>query len=360
MKKATNNEKNLLNKNISKNIKLDSILARGFNKSILKEIETNTNTLIRMNYDAKTFDASATIKGSKNSDIEEAEEKLNEILKNLDSEFVPFEEKEIFSLYKKCSYELNEIRKNLNLFIIRQDNGLSLVGKKDNITKALEILEYSKNIISNKTVKKKLTEEEAFLFNSNYRGQIKAKTGAEVKIFNKTNHKELNISGNKNDIDKALEMIEELLKKRKCTQVDINEKVIALLLSSKAQKIKDIEKDTCTSIQINKTSHVAQIYGHEDNIHLAKDVLENLVQSEGKEGKEGKFIPNNLYVTVEMNVETEHIGSVIGKKGRTINKIQEDTFAKKIHIDKENKKIYIHGTQKTVDAAQKRNTKNSK
>lgn len=344
------NEKNSNTKNVSKNIKLDSVLARGFNKGLLKDIENKTNTLIRMNYDAKTFEASATIKGSKNSDIEEAEEKLNDIFKNLDSEFVEFEERELFSLYKKCSYELNEIRKDLNLFIIRHDNGISLVGKKENITKALEILDYAKSIISNKTVKKKLTEEEAFLFNANYRSYIKSKTGAEVKIFNKSNYKELNISGNKNDIDNALEMIEDLLKKRKCTEVEINEKVIALLLSSKAQKIKEIEKDTSTSIQINKNNHIAQIYGHEDKIHLAKDILENLVLSENKESK---FIPNNLYVTVEMSVETEHIGSIIGKKGRTINKIQEDTFAKKIHIDKENKKIYIHGTQKTVDSAQR-------
>ncbi|CRG99671.1 PRE-binding protein, putative [Plasmodium relictum] len=344
------NEKNSNTKNVTKNIKLDSVLARGFNKGLLKDIENKTNTLIRMNYDSKTFEASATIKGSKSSDIEEAEGKLNDIFKNLDSEFVKFEERELFSLYKKCSYELNEIRKNLNLFIIRHDNGISLVGKKENINKALEILDYAKSIISNKTVKKKLTEEEAFLFNANYRSYIKSKTGAEVKIFNKSNYKELNISGNKNDIDKALQMIEDLLKKRKCTEVEINEKVIALLLSSKAQKIKEIEKDTSTSIQINKTNHIAQIYGHEDKIHLAKDILENLVLSESKESK---FIPNNLYVTVEMSVETEHIGSIIGKKGRTINKIQEETFAKKIHIDKENKKIYIHGTQKTVDAAQK-------
>ncbi|SCN61866.1 PRE-binding protein, putative [Plasmodium chabaudi chabaudi] len=354
-----NNEKNTNAKNISKTIKLDSVLGRGFNKGLLKDIETKTNTLIRMNYDAKTFDASATIKGSKDADIQEAENKLNEILKGLDSEFIKFEERELFALYKKCAYELNDIRKNLNLFVIRHDNGISLVGDKENIKKALEILDHAKNIISSKSVKKKLTEEEAFLFNANYRNQIKAQTGAEVKIFNKTNYKELNISGNKTNIDDAIQMIDDLLKKRKCVEVAINERVIALLLSAKAQKIKDIEKDTYTSIQINKTSYIAQIYGHEDNIYLAKDVLENLVQTEGKddkdakEGQDGKSSSSNLYITVEMNIDTEHIGSIIGKKGRTINRIQEDTYVKKIHIDKENKKVFIQGTPKTVEVAQK-------
>ncbi|SBT34102.1 PRE-binding protein, putative (PREBP) [Plasmodium ovale wallikeri] len=350
IEKATTNEKNSSTKNISKNIKLDSVLARGFNKGLLKEIENKTNTSIRINYDAQTFEASATIRGNKNTDIDEAEEKLNEILKNLETEFVEFEEREIFALYKRCAYELNDIRMNLNLFVIRHDNGISLVGKRENITKALEILDYAKNVISNKSVKKKLTEEEAFLFNANFRNHIKTQTGAEVKIFNKLNYKELNISGNKNDIDNAIEMVEELLKKKKCVEVELNEKVIAVLLSAKAQKIKEIEKDTSTSIQINKSTYVAQIYGHEDSIHLAKDILENLVQTEVKDNNP---VPNNLYITVEMTVDTEYIGSIIGKKGRTINKIQEDTFAKKIHIDKETKKVFIHGTQKTVEAAQK-------
>lgn len=354
-----NNEKNSSAKNVSKTIKLDSVLGRGFNKGLLKEIETKTNTLIRMNYDAKTFDASATIKGSKDADIQEAEKKLNEILNSLESEFIKFEERELFALYKKCAYELNDIRKNLNLFVIRHDNGISLVGKQENIKKALEILDHAKNIISSKSVKKKLTEEEAFLFNANYRNQIKAQTGAEVKIFNKTNYKELNISGNKSNIDDAIQMIDDLLKKRKSVEVAINERVIALLLSAKAQKIKEIEKDTYTSIQINKTNYIAQIYGHEDNIFLAKDVLENLVQTEGKdekdakEGQDGKSSSNNSYITVEINIDTEHIGSIIGKKGRTINRIQEDTYVKKIHIDKENKKVFIQGTPKTVEVAQK-------
>lgn len=354
-----NNEKNSSAKNVSKTIKLDSVLGRGFNKGLLKEIETKTNTLIRMNYDAKTFDASATIKGSKDADIQEAEKKLNEILNSLESEFIKFEERELFALYKKCAYELNDIRKNLNLFVIRHDNGISLVGKQENIKKALEILDHAKNIISSKSVKKKLTEEEAFLFNANYRNQIKAQTGAEVKIFNKTNYKELNISGNKSNIDDAIQMIDDLLKKRKSVEVAINERVIALLLSAKAQKIKEIEKDTYTSIQINKTNYIAQIYGHEDNIYLAKDVLENLVQTEGKdekdakEGPDGKSSSNNSYITVEINIDTEHIGSIIGKKGRTINRIQEDTYVKKIHIDKENKKVFIQGTPKTVEIAQK-------
>ncbi|CAG9478862.1 PRE-binding protein, putative [Plasmodium vivax] len=345
-----NNEQSANTKNISKDIKLDSVLGRGFNKSLLKAIEAKTNTFIRMNYDSKSFEAWATIKGNKNSDIEEAEEKLNEIIKSLESKFVEFDEREMFNLYKKCAYELNDIKVNLNLFVVRHDNGISLVGKGENIQKGLEILDYVKNVISSKSVKKKVTEEEAYLFNANYRNYIKAQTGAEVKIFNKTNYKELNISGNKNDIDNALQLIDELLEKRKCVHVEITEKVIAMLLSAKAQKIKEIEKDTSTSIQINKNNHVAQIYGHEENIALAKDVLQNLLQSDDKEEK---YNANNNYITVEMVVDTEHIGSIIGKKGRTINKIQEETFAKKIHIDKDSKKVLIQGTPKTVEAAQK-------
>ncbi|ANQ07925.1 Qf122 antigen [Plasmodium coatneyi] len=346
------NEQSANTKNISKDIKLDSVLGRGFNKSLLKGIEVKTNTFIRMNYDPKTFEASATIKGNKSSDIEEAEEKLNEIIKGLESKFIEFDEREMFNLYKKCAYELNDIKMNLNLFVVRHDNGISLVGKGENIQKGLEILDYVKNIISSKSVKKKVTEEEAYLFNANYRNYIKAQTGAEVKIFNKTNYKELNISGNKNDIDNALQLIDELLEKRKCVHVEITEKVIAMLLSSKAQKIKEIEKDTSTSIQINKNNHVAQIYGHEENIALAKDVLQNLLQSSSDDMEE-KYNPNNNYITVEMVVDTEYIGSIIGKKGRTINKIQEETFAKKIHIDKDSKKVLIQGTPKTVEAAQK-------
>ncbi|CAA9987759.1 PRE-binding protein, putative [Plasmodium knowlesi strain H] len=338
-------------KNISKDIKLDSVLGRGFNKSLLKAIEVKTNTFIRMNYDPKSFEAWATIKGNKTADIEEAEEKLNEIIKGLESKFIEFDEREMFNLYKKCAYELNDIKMNLNLFVVRQDNGISLVGKGENIQKGLEILDYVKNVISSKSVKKKVTEEEAYLFNANYRNYIKTQTGAEVKIFNKTNYKELNISGNKNDIDNALKLIDELLEKRKCVHVEITEKVIAMLLSSKAQKIKEIEKDTSTSIQINKNNHVAQIYGHEENIALAKEVLQNLLQS--SDDKEEKQTTNNNYITVEMVVDTEYIGSIIGKKGRTINKIQEETFAKKIHIDKDSKKVLIQGTPKTVEAAQK-------
>ncbi|GAB66055.1 QF122 antigen [Plasmodium cynomolgi strain B] len=345
-----NTEQSANTKNISKDIKLDSVLGRGFNKSLLKAIEAKTNTFIRMNYDSKSFEAWATIKGNKTSDIEEAEEKLNEIIKGLESKFVEFDEREMFNLYKKCAYELNDIKINLNLFVVRHDNGISLVGKGENIQKGLEILDYVKNVISSKSVKKKVTEEEAYLFNANYRNYIKAQTGAEVKIFNKTNYKELNISGNKNDIDNALQLIDELLEKRKCVHVEITEKVIAMLLSAKAQKIKEIEKDTSTSIQINKNNHVAQIYGHEENIALAKDVLQNLLQSDDKDEK---YSTNNNYITVEMVVDTEYIGSIIGKKGRTINKIQEETFAKKIHIDKDSKKVLIQGTPKTVEAAQK-------
>ncbi|KJP86027.1 hypothetical protein AK88_04358 [Plasmodium fragile] len=347
-----NTEQSANTKNISKDIKLDSVLGRGFNKSLLKAIETKTNTFIRMNYDPKSFEAWATIKGNKNSDIEEAEEKLNEIIKGLESKFVELDEREMFNLYKKCAYELNDIKINLNLFVVRHDNGISLVGKGENIQKGLEILDYVKNVISSKSVKKKVTEEEAYLFNANYRNYIKTQTGAEVKIFNKTNYKELNISGNKNDIDNALKLIDELLEKRKCVPVEITEKVIAMLLSSKAQKIKEIEKDTSTSIQINKNNHVAQIYGHEENIAQAKDVLQNLLL-QSADDKEEKFNTNNNYITVEMVVDTEYIGSIIGKKGRTINKIQEETFAKKIHIDKDSKKVLIQGTPQTVDAAQK-------
>ncbi|EUD67449.1 hypothetical protein C922_02155 [Plasmodium inui San Antonio 1] len=345
-----NTEQSANTKNISKDIKLDSVLGRGFNKSLLKGIEAKTNTFIRMNYDSKSFEAWATIKGNKSSDVEEAEEKLNEIINGLESKFVEFDEREMFNLYKRCAYELNDIKMNLNLFVVRHDNGISLVGKGENIQKGLEILDYVKNVISAKSVKKKVTEEEAYLFNANYRNYIKAQTGAEVKIFNKTNYKELNISGNKNDIDNALQLIDELLEKRKCVHVEITEKVIAMLLSAKAHKIKEIEKDTSTSIQINKNNHVAQIYGHEENIALAKEVLQNLLQSDDKEEK---YNTNNNYITVEMVVDTEHIGSIIGKKGRTINKIQEETFARKIHIDKDTKKVLIQGTPKTVEAAQK-------
>lgn len=347
-------EKSSSNKTHSKMVILDPVLARGFNKVILKEIENNTNTLIKITYDEKKNEATAVIRGNKQSDIEEAEGKLNKIFEALHMHFVELEENTLSSLYKRCKYDLNDIRNELGLFIIRHKNGISLVGKRENIGKAIDIINNAKNSILSKTVKKKVSEEDSYLFNANYRNYIKNETGATVKIFNKNDYKELHISGTSESIDNAVAIIEELLENKKCVEVEISEKTVAFLLSGKAQKIKEIEIDTSTSIQINKNDRVAQIYGHEDKIYLAKDILEQLVLDE-KEGIVGNYNAKESYEEVlEMSVDANNIGIIIGRRGQTINKIQDETYVNKIHVDKEKRKVYLYGSKKAVALAKEK------
>ncbi|VWU50712.1 PRE-binding protein [Hepatocystis sp. ex Piliocolobus tephrosceles] len=439
-------EHNSYAKSMTKSINLNYLKARGFDRSLLKSIEQNTNTMIRIKYDVNTKEAVAEVKGKNSTDIEEAEKQICNLVDSLHTKSIEYGKNERFNIVRRCGYELNDIKNKLNVFVMRNDTGFDFVGSEENIKKAQEVLDYALNVKLITSIKKTLTEEESYLFNANFRNQIKAKTGAEVKIYNKDDYKELNISGNKTDIDNALQMIEELLREKKCTEIAINEDVIALLLSAKAQKIKDIEKDTCTSIQINKNTYVAQIYGSEANIKAAKDILEHLVKTEKRHRRnvspanrhhpnyhqnQGQGYSNNYhrqhhhssggsggsggvvgsggsagggsrngyvsgngsnrrqarhyngyndrkdnnnayrnnnknsnnnnnnnndggnYVTIEMTVDTEHIGSIIGKRGRTINKIQEDTLVKKINIDKYTKKVLIYGGKKNVEAAQK-------
>lgn len=347
-------EKNSGHKAHSKTVVLDPVLARGFNKVILKEIEGNTNTFIKIAYDEKKNEATAVIRGNKQSEIEEAEEKLNKIFESLHVHFLELDENTISSLYKRCKYDLNDIRNELGLFIIKQKNGISLVGKKENIGKAVDIINNAKHSILSKTIRKKLSEEDSYLFNANYRNFIKNKTGATVKIFNKSDYKELHISGTSESIESALAIIEELLENKKCVEVEISEKTVAFLLSGKAQKIKEIEVDTSTSIQINKNERVAQIYGHEDKICLAKDILEQLVLDE-KEGLAGSYhTKENYEEVIELSVDAENIGIIIGRRGQTINKIQDETYVNKIHVDKEKRKVYIYGSKKAVALAKEK------
>lgn len=344
-------EKSSSNKTHTKTVVLDPVLSRGFNKVILKEIENDTNTLIKITYDDKKNEATAIIKGNKQNDLEEAEKKLNRIFESLNMRFMELDEGTLSALYKRCKYDLNDIRNELGLFIIRHKNGISLVGKEENIGKAVDIINNAKNSILSKTVRKKVSEEDSYLFNANYRNYIKNETGATVKIFNKSDHKELHISGTSECIDKALNIIEELLENKKCVEVEISEKTVAFLLSGKAQKIKEIEMDTSTSIQINKNERVAQIYGHEDKIYLAKDILEQLVLDE-KEGAVGNYNTKDSYEeVVELSVDAENIGIIIGRRGQTINKIQDETYVNKIHVDKEKKKVYIYGSKRAVALA---------
>lgn len=345
-------EKNT-NKSISKEIILNSDLARGFHKGLLKDIEKKTNTTIKINYNEQKNEASAIIKGYKNTDIEEAEEELNEIFKGLKVHFIALDENALTALYRRCKYELNDMRKNLNLFILRRDDGISLIGKAENVEEGLEILDKTRAVFMNRTVKKMLTEEEAFLFNANFKNQIKLETGATVKIFNKHDHKEMHISGSDEQISMANEKIEDLLMKKKCVEVEINEKVIALLLSAKAQKIKEIETNTCTSIQINKNNFTAKIYGQEEKIRQAKDILTDLVTNEKRESN-GSAKAEVYEEVAEMTVESEDIGSIIGRRGQMINKIQNDSGVKKIHVDKENRKVYIYGSASAVQSAKEK------
>lgn len=347
-------EKNSSHKAHSKTVILDPVLARGFNKVILKEIEGSTNTFIKILYDEKKNEATAVIRGNKQSEIEEAEEKLNKIFESLHMHFLELDENTIAALYKRCKYDLNDIRNELGLFIIKQKNGISLVGKKENIGKAVDIINNAKHSILSKTIRKKISEEDSYLFNANYRNYIKNKTGAVVKIFNKTDYKELHVSGTAESIDNAMSIIEELLENKKCVEVEISEKTVAFLLSGKAQKIKEIEMDTSTSIQINKNERVAQIYGHEDKICLAKDILEQLVLDE-REGLAGSHhTKENYEEVIELSVDAENIGIIIGRRGQTINKIQDETNVSKIHVDKEKRKVYIYGSKKAVALAKEK------
>ncbi|OQS05682.1 hypothetical protein THRCLA_02216, partial [Thraustotheca clavata] len=175
---------------------------------------------------------------------------------------------------------------------------------------------------------------------------IEEASGAKVDIQGRV----LYILGEPEQLDKATELIEEIVLKNQRSVIYTSSYMIGLLMNNKRSKLNEIEKSTECNIQLpqnnqskNKTKGFTEIAitltGTTNAIAQASAALEAL---------------NEEHKVVYMPLDEDEVAAVIGKKGETITNLEKESGCKlRVLDDAETgaKELELAGNSEQVAAA---------
>ena len=125
--------------------------------------------------------------------------------------------------------------------------------------------------------------------------------------------------------------------------VIVPEEAIRPMLENKCQVLQSIQEEVTVSAYFSKLDNELWFYGLDANKGLAKKMFDDFVQS---------VRDAQLQHTVKsIPIASDEIGRLIGPRGKTMNGIKDRAQLEEIRISELDKKVYITGTNLSVDHA---------
>ncbi|UPR01220.1 hypothetical protein HOP50_06g45410 [Chloropicon primus] len=172
-------------------------------------------------------------------------------------------------------------------------------------------------------------------------------SGAKVQIRQDCDPCRIRVSGDRESVDKALELVKKLMLQsggpRTETSVECPFDILRLVAGIEGQNLRTIERETHTRIDVDNKYDpcVIHIRGNDAKVADATDRIQRLMEEHSASLAEET-----------LDCPRHTVGIIIGKGGTTVRKIEKDTGARvDIRQDCDPCQVHISGDRESVDKA---------
>eukprot|EP00040_Diaphanoeca_grandis_P038504 m.256663 g.256663 ORF g.256663 m.256663 type:complete len:603 (-) comp34569_c0_seq1:49-1857(-) len=271
---------------------------------------------------------------------------------------IPVPEGRVAALIGKGGEKIKQLQTLSGCFIKidRETNSVSAKGSFEQIQKAKELIELTLNppekVYQTTTMMelKKLATGERSMYIVMGRGgttirQIESETGAKLDIDKETHN--LSIKGDQEHVLLALQAVSKVLADNGNEEIVpiADKKEMGIILGKGGANIRAVQDQSGADCKMNKEGTQLAIMGTKAAVAKAKELVEKL-----KTGGPMKPVCGPGEKLEELSLPSSAIGSIIGRKGASIQALQENSGAT-IEIARDSGLAWIHGKAANVAKA---------
>lgn len=288
-----------------------------------------------------------TVQGKAKADTEEVLVKVEDFLKSTGAEVLKADAGVVNKLFESANSswlakrfrEIRDTRSNVTFR--RHPEGLSLVGKKSELTKAKGELKdcLEKANFEPTKVPVDNTKDQLRVFTKETMDKIRDSCDL-MEMYKDSKEEVLVLLGDSKAVAKANKQIQEVIDKEAAVDsLEISEHVWKELRANRGAKIQELQSKHGTSISVDKKTYDVKIFGSVEGVEATKKEIEDFAKKADR------------LTTKTMSLQDDQIGRVIGSKGSTLHKIREESGAQ-VTLDKTSLTLEMRGEKNEVEQAE--------